>query len=66
MGKLSAYNIAFKGLTPEKHEFDYKIDGRFFELFENSFVDTSDIKVRVILDKENPVYTMKLELNGFV
>ena len=66
MIKLSAYNIAFKGLAPGKHEFEYKIDSRFFELFENSFVDDGNVDVKVILNKDLSVYTLDFQFNGYV
>jgi uncharacterized protein len=66
VGKLSAYNIAFKGLSPGKHEFDYKIDSRFFELFENSLVDNGEVDVLVVLVKENSVYTLEFQFTGYV
>ncbi len=63
---MSAYYIAFKGLSPGKHEFDYKIDSRFFELFENSFVDDGNVEARVILNKDNSVYTLDFQFDGYL
>lgn len=66
MEKLSAYNIAFKGIKPGRHEFDYKIDSRFFDLFNESFVNEGEVDVKVILEKEALVYSLDFIFRGYV
>lgn len=66
MAKLSAYTIAFKGLKPGKHEFEYTIDSAFFELFEESFVKEGKVGATVLLVKEASVFTLHFRFRGFV
>jgi uncharacterized protein len=66
VGKLSLYNIAFKGLKEGNHDFDYQISHSFFELFENSLVDDGDIKVKITLEKRNSFMSLNLVLKGVV
>ena len=66
MEKFSAYNIAFKGLSLGKHEFNFKIGSKFFELFESGFVNEGDVNVKVILDKMISLLTLHFKITGMV
>ena len=66
MGKLSTYNIEFKGLKEGNHEFDYHIGKSFFENFEESLVDEGDIKVRIVLEKHSSFLEIHLSFAGTV
>jgi uncharacterized protein len=66
MDRLSAYNIAFKGLLEGIHEFDYQIGRSFFEHFENSPVDDGNIDSRVILEKRSSFMSLHLKVSGTV
>ncbi len=60
------YNIEFKGLKEGLHEFDFKVDGKFFEHFEGSLVDKGEIKVVVLLEKRSSFIKIHLKINGWV
>lgn len=64
MEKFSAYNIAFKGLAPGKHEYDFNIGRKFFELFEGGFVYEGDVNVKVILKKGHSLHTLQFKIGG--
>lgn len=64
--KFKEYDITFSGLKQGKHQFDYQIDGRFFELFGNTdFTDVSQ-QVKVILDKKSTFMELSLFSEGTV
>jgi len=64
--KLSEYTIAFKGLKEGNHFFEYPINGRFFEHFENSLVDEAEITVGINLVKHSSFMELGLQLKGTV
>jgi uncharacterized protein len=66
VGRLSTYNIEFKGLNEGVHDFDYQIGKPFFELFEESLVDDGDVKVRIVLEKHSSFLELHLSLKGTV
>jgi len=66
VGRLSTYNIEFKGLGEGQHEFDYQIGRPFFELFENSLLDDGDVMVKIVLDKHSAFLELHLSLGGTV
>jgi uncharacterized metal-binding protein YceD (DUF177 family) len=66
VGRLSTYNIEFKGLSEGQHEFDYQIGRSFFEHFENSLLDDGDVKVKIVLDKHSTFLEVHLSLGGTV
>jgi len=66
VGKLSTYNIEFKGLKEGNHEFDYQIGNTFFENFEESLVDEGDVKVRIVLEKHSNFLEIHLSFTGTV
>ena len=58
------YDIAFKGLVEGLHEFDYQVNGKFFENFEESLADEGDVNVLVILEKRSAFIKLHLKING--
>jgi uncharacterized metal-binding protein YceD (DUF177 family) len=66
MAKLSTYNIAFKGLGPGFHEFDYQIDKKFFEYFDGGIADDGDVAVKVRLEKESSLMILWFVIDGTV
>lgn len=66
MDKLRTFDIAFKGLAEGKHEFDYDIDARFFELIEGSMIEDGNLKAKVLLDKQTTMLTLDFDIKGVV
>lgn len=60
------YDIAFKGLAEGLHEFNFHVDGGFFEHFESSLVGEGTVKVSVILEKRSTFMKLHLKINGEV
>lgn len=66
VGRLSTYNIEFKGLNEGNHEFDYQIGKSFFDFFEESLVSEGDIKVKIVLEKHSSFLELHLNFTGTV
>lgn len=66
MSKLSVYDIAFKGLSEGIHQYEYEIDDRFFEKFENSEVERGNIAAKVILTKRSTLLILEMQVKGTV
>lgn len=60
------YNIEFKGLSEGPHEFDFKINNKFFEHFEGSLVEKGEVKTDVLLIKRSTFIKIHLKINGWV
>lgn len=65
MGKKQ-YIVKFAGLPVGTHEFEFKIDGKFFEQFADSEIQKADLDARIVLLKQNHLMQMQFEINGTV
>ena len=52
MRNLAAYTIPFVGLKLGKHQFEYDIDNEFFEHFEYDDLNSSNVKIDLLLGKK--------------
>ena len=52
MNKRKEFIIPFVGLKLGKHQFEYQINNSFFEIFDFSEFEKSNIKVNVVLEKK--------------
>lgn len=66
MNYLSKYEIAFKGLKEGVHRFDYELDGKFFDKFENSEVKKGSIKADIVLTKQSTLMILEFSAKGTV
>lgn len=66
MRKFKEYDITFSGLKQGKHQFDYHIDRRFFELFDYTDFASVDQRVSVILEKKSTLMELTLSSRGTV
>lgn len=60
------YDIAFKGLAEGLHEFDFQIDGKFFEHFEASLVEVGEVNIKVLLEKRSAFLKLYFNIKGWV
>lgn len=67
MDRFRNYDIAFVGLKPGKHDFNYEINQEFFDLFETEqeFFNPN-INVNVLLDKHTTFLEFIFEVSGTV
>lgn len=66
MSWKSKYNIEFKGLKEGFHNYEFEIDNKFFEHFENSLVENGLAKVQVILEKRSSFLKLHLKIGGWL
>jgi uncharacterized protein len=66
VGKLSEYNIAFKGLKEGNYVFDFQICDSFFEHFENSLVNEANVHVKITFGKHSSFISLEIDLHGTV
>jgi uncharacterized metal-binding protein YceD (DUF177 family) len=64
MGHKRAFEIAFVGLKPGPHEFEYEIDDRFFETYQQQDFTKCKSHVKLTLDKKTGFMLLKFEIGG--
>jgi len=63
---ISFYNIAFKGLSQGKHLYEFEIDDRFFDEFEEAFVESGKVNVQLTLEKQSSLIILWFDIQGTV
>ncbi|SDD47119.1 YceD family protein [Niabella drilacis] len=58
------YDIAFVGLKPGVHEFNYEITDRFFEAFQQQDFANCKAHIKLSLDKKSSFMMLKFEVGG--
>ncbi len=66
MGKMREYDIAFVGLKPGIHHFEYEVNNKFFENFSNPDFFNCDAKVKLQLEKTSSLLLLKFDIDGSV
>ena len=66
MSILSFYNIAFKGLSQGKHIFDFEVDDKFFNEFEDGVVEEGKVNVRLTIEKQSSLMIFWFDIQGTV
>jgi uncharacterized protein len=60
------YTIPLSGLKEGRHTYDFEINNKFFELFEESEIKEGDLKVTAELDKRSTHYDLVIRIEGMV
>src|SRR6476469_8805916 len=60
------FEIAFVGLKPGIHHFEYQIDDKFFAHYEKQDFSNCYAKIRLELDKKNSFMLLKFDIDGKV
>jgi len=66
MIKQKEFNIPFSGLKQGKHEFDYKIENKFFESFGYDEFNDAKIDLHVVLNKMSTILELEMQAEGSV
>jgi uncharacterized metal-binding protein YceD (DUF177 family) len=66
MSNRREYEIAFVGLKPGVHEFNYEVDDKFFAAFPGQDFNQCHSKVRLLLDRKPSFMLLKFEVGGNV
>ncbi len=66
MDALAHFTIPVSGLHNGSHEYDFRIDGSFFQCFPESPIKDGNVAVHFIFDKQSDMYTLTFQLEGTV
>lgn len=66
MKALIGYKIPFSGLKKGIHHFDFKVKKDFFQNFEDSLIDNSDLKVHLAFDKRSTMFVLDFDFEGTI
>ena len=66
MDRMEKYSIPFAGLAKGSHQFEFEIDDKFFELFENSVIRKADVHVELDFHKAETVLTLTFRMKGSI
>lgn len=66
MSHRREFEIAFVGLKPGIHDFNYIIDDKFFEAFQQQNFRNSKVEIKLKLDKKSSFMMLKFEVGGTV
>ena len=64
MKALREYQIPYVGLKIGIHEFNYQIDGKFFEAFEGSLISDCQVHVKLELEKKETLFILNFFIDG--
>ena len=64
MNRRREFEIAFVGLKPGVHEYNYSIDDKFFEAFQQQDFRHCKANVKLLLDKKSSFMLLKFEIGG--
>lgn len=64
MNRRREFEIAFVGLKPGIHEYNYVINDKFFEVFQQQDFRHCKANVKLLLDKKNSFMLLKFEIGG--
>ncbi len=66
MEVLEQYAIAWKGLKPGVHGFDFEVGGALFEAFENTEIRSAELKAHVDLNRSESMLDLTTRIDGEV
>jgi uncharacterized metal-binding protein YceD (DUF177 family) len=66
MKSFKEFSLPISGLEDGLHEYRFKVEKPFFEIFENSPIKEADIDVEVELDKRKDMLIFHIDISGFV
>lgn len=64
MSQRREYEIAFVGLKPGEHEYNYDITDKFFEPFQQQDFTNCRAKIKLTLDKKTGFMLLKFDVDG--
>ncbi|QHS60148.1 YceD family protein [Chitinophaga agri] len=64
MKALRQFDIAFVGLKPGEHTFEYQITDSFFENYGPQDFSNCNANVKLVMDKKNTFFMLKFEIGG--
>ena len=65
MSNRREFEIAFVGLKPGVHEFEYKIDNKFFGSYGEQEFTNCTANIKLFLDKKSGFLQLKFDVDGY-
>ncbi len=66
MDSLQEYSLPIDGLRTGIHEFGFEVDRSFFDAFENSAIEESNIEVQLTLEKRPNLFVLNFYVHGTI
>ena len=66
MGNRREYDIAFVGLKPGLHEYQYEVDDKFFQEYKQADFSNCKARIKLTLEKNTSFMMLKFEVGGNV
>lgn len=66
MKKITEYNINLVNLADKQHEYDFELDNSFFELFDQTIINSGQLQAHVVLDKSPLLLNFEIHIQGEV
>ena len=66
MKVLKEYSIPFVGLKEGIHVYSYTIDGKFFDSFEYSEINSGKVQAEISMNRKERMLIFEFKMNGFV
>jgi uncharacterized protein len=63
---LREFEIPYIGLRLGVHKFNYEIDGKFFQFFEESLIHDCKVRVRLEFEKKETFFVLNFFIDGWV
>ena len=64
MDYLEGFSIPIKGISIGVREYQFSIDNKFFNYFEDSLISVGNYKVNLFLDKRERMFVLNFEISG--
>jgi len=64
--KKNIFVIPFKGLKEENHQFEFKINKEFFDIYQYDDVYDADLKVHLNFNKKSTLFELEFSVEGEV
>ncbi|MEJ7823125.1 MAG: DUF177 domain-containing protein [Chitinophagaceae bacterium] len=64
MGNRREFDIAFVGLKPGLHEYDYEVDSKFFLDYKQTDFSNCQAKIKLTLERNTSFLMLKFEVGG--
>jgi len=64
MGNRREFDIAFVGLKPGLHEYDYEVDSKFFQDYKQTDFSNCQAKIKLTLERNTSFLMLKFEMGG--
>jgi uncharacterized metal-binding protein YceD (DUF177 family) len=64
MSQRREYEIAFVGLKPGTHQYEYRVDDKFFAPYGDQDFTNCHANIKLLLDKKNGFMQLKFDVDG--